>query len=141
MPKAQKEAGKKDMEVNKILIENFVSLQKVMTNLAGKFDSLSDQISRLLQLFEISARSFARKQQEPEHFDRAKELRDKEFADKVDKLLEQNKIIAKGITLIEEKVGQHSQPQPPHNIVKDYEAINNPEHQQETFRPRELPRI
>ncbi|KHO55254.1 MAG: hypothetical protein QT10_C0004G0041 [archaeon GW2011_AR19] len=38
--------------VEKILVENFVSLQKVMTNLSVKFDELSSQISKLLELFE-----------------------------------------------------------------------------------------
>ena len=38
--------------VEKILVENFVSLQKVMTNLSLKFDNLAFQISKLLELFE-----------------------------------------------------------------------------------------
>ena len=45
-------------KLNHILIENFVNLQKATTNLAVKFETLSDQISKLLQLFEISAKSF-----------------------------------------------------------------------------------
>lgn len=84
---------------NKILIENFVALQKVMTNLAGKFDSLSDNITKLLQLFELSARSFAEKQ--PGTLEK-----DKEFLDKLNMLTEQNKTIAKGLTLLEEKLRQ-----------------------------------
>jgi len=91
-------APKDVTELNKILVENFVSLQKVLTNLAGKFDSLADNISKLLQLFEISAKTFAEKQPT---FDFEK---DKEFLDKLDKLLDQNKTIAKGLTLMEEKI-------------------------------------
>lgn len=84
-------------ELNEMLIENFVSLQKVMTNLAVKFESLSDNISKLLQLFEISARSFADKP--------VVDLqKDKEFLDKINMLLDQNKTIAKGLTLMEEKM-------------------------------------
>ena len=42
---------------------NFISLQKVLTNLSGRFDELSDNMSKLLQLFEISAKTFAEKYQ------------------------------------------------------------------------------
>jgi len=82
-------------ETNKILIENFVNLQKVFTNLATKLDNLSDNITKLLQLFEISARSFAEKQELGS---------DKEFLDKLNTLMDQNKTIAKGLTLMEEKL-------------------------------------
>ena len=78
------------------LLDNFVSLQKVLTNLAIKFDSLSDQMSKLLELFEISAKSFAEKSSETDM--------DGESFDKLDTLLEQNKTIARGIMLIEEKL-------------------------------------
>jgi hypothetical protein len=85
------------IEINKALIYNFVGLQKVMTNLAGKFDSLSDNLSKLLQLFEISARSFAAKEG-------VTDSKDREFLDKIDKLLDQNKTIAKGLMLMEDKI-------------------------------------
>lgn len=85
---------------NKILIENFVKLQKVMTDFAGKFDSLSDNIAKLLQLFEITARSFAEKQPMVDL------QKDKEFLEKLNTLTEQNKTIAKGLTLMEEKLRQ-----------------------------------
>ncbi len=87
-------------EIEKMLIENFVNLQKVLTNLAVKFESLSDQISKLLQLFEISAKSFVEKHS-PESGEKEK---DREFLEKLDKLLDQNKTIAKGLTLMEEKL-------------------------------------
>ncbi len=77
-----------------VLVENFVSLQRVMTNLVIKFDNLSNQISKLLELFEISAKTLAEK-------DISKE--DKKMMEKLDNLLEQNKIIAKGIVLLNEK--------------------------------------
>lgn len=82
------------VKVDKVLIENFVSLQRVMTNLAVKFDNLSSQISKLLELFEISAKTLAEKGYSTE---------DKKIAEKLDNLLEQNKIIAKGIVLLHEK--------------------------------------
>jgi len=86
--------------LNVILIENFVSLQKAVTNLATKFDDLSDNITKLLQLFEISAKSFADKLASgvPDV------EKDREFLEKLNKLLDQNKTIAKGLTLMEEKL-------------------------------------
>jgi len=113
MPKTQKKArGKKETsesnnQLNKILIENFVNLQKVLTNLAIKFENLSENISKLLQLFEISAKSFAEKQKEmpsPLMLERKISAQNREFIEKIDKLLEQNKIIAKGLTILEEKI-------------------------------------
>ncbi len=83
-------------EFEQTLLDNFVNLQKVLTNIAVKFDTLSDQISKLLQLFEISAKSFAEKSLESEI--------DGESLDKLDTLLEQNKTIAKGIMLMEERM-------------------------------------
>lgn len=92
----------------KVLIENFVSLQKVMTNLSMKFDELSKQISKLLELFEISAKSIAGKGFDPDKIEK-----------KVDNLLEQNKIIARGLTLVHEK--------------------QNPQTTEESARPTERP--
>lgn len=84
------------LEFEQTLLDNFVNLQKVLTNIAVKFDGLSDQISKLLQLFEISAKSFAEKSSDSEI--------DGESLDKLDTLLEQNKTIAKGIMLMEERM-------------------------------------
>jgi len=83
--------------IEKKLIENMIELQKVHTDLAEKFDKLSRQLSVLLNLFEMAARSFG-----THPAIRASE-KDKDFLDKVDKLLEQNKVIAKGLTLVEER--------------------------------------
>ncbi len=85
------------IKIEKVLIENFVSLQKVMTNLAVKFDNLSGQISKLLELFEISAKTLAEKGALGE------ERTDSKVAEKLDSLLEQNKVIAKGIALLHER--------------------------------------
>lgn len=86
---------KEETDIEKILIENFVSLQKVMTNLAVKFDSLSEQISKLLELFEISAKTLAEKGYSMGE--------DKKILEKLDSLLEHNKVIAKGIALLHER--------------------------------------
>lgn len=93
-------------ETDRLLIENFVTLQKVLTNLSIKFDSLTDQISKLLGLFEISAKSFAEKQ------GTSITTEDREFLDKLDQLMEQNKLIAKGLTIISEQNVPPRQPAP-----------------------------
>ena len=100
------------------LLENLVELQKVHTHLAEKFDNLSDQIAQLLGLFEMAARSFG---EQP-----ANQVveKDKEFLEKVDKLLEQNKTIAKGLTLVEERIrermyGSPKVSQPPEKDIEE----------------------
>jgi adenylosuccinate lyase len=82
-------------ELEKMLLDNFVNLQKVLTNLSVKFDVLSSNISKLLQLFELSAKSLAQKKAG------GGIEKDEDLMNKLDSLLEQNKTIAKGLTLIE----------------------------------------
>jgi hypothetical protein len=99
--KEEKKPKKKRVSRKKLenqIVENLVELQKVHINLAEKFDKLSSELSSLLALFELAARSFAKsspvKQSE----------KDTEFLEKIDKLLDQNKTIAKGLSLMEEKI-------------------------------------
>lgn len=102
-----KSAKKKAMtkgELEEALIDNFVNMQKVLTNLTVKFDDLSKNISKMLELFEIAAKSFAEKEsKKPSDIDT-------EFIKKLDALLDQNKTISKGIMLMEEKVRQRNMP-------------------------------
>jgi len=91
-------------EIEKALIENFINMQKVLTNLSVKFEDLSNNISKLLQLFEISAKTFNEKYSG----DLTQSDVDKEFLRKLDSLLEQNKVIAKGIMLMEERIREKS---------------------------------
>lgn len=84
-------------EIEEALLNNFVSLQSVLTNLAIKFDGLSNNINKLLQLFEISAQSIANKGGNKFGIDQ-------DFLKKLDNLLDQNKTIAKGIMMMEERV-------------------------------------
>ena len=89
-----------DLGVEKVLVENFIALQRVMTNLSIKFDNLSEQISKLLQLFEISAKALAEKDFNIEKGS----INSEKIAKQMDTLLEQNKIIARGMTLINDKI-------------------------------------
>ncbi len=101
-PRKRKRAVKPNTQTNQanakveaVLIENFVSLQHVMTNIAIKMDNLSGQISRLLELFEVSAKTLAEKG--------LAGGTDMRVAAKLDSLIEQNKVLARGIALIHEK--------------------------------------
>ena len=67
-----------------------------MTNLSGKFAILSSQISKLLSLFEISAKTIAEKELGTGKSEEEKN----EIISKMETLLEQNKILAKGLTLM-----------------------------------------
>lgn len=96
---------KKSEKLEEKIIANLVELQKVHSNLAEKFDKLAEQISQLLSLFELSAKAFA--EQSNIHISE----KDKQFLEKVDKLLEQNKTIAKGLTLMEDRMRSRVQPQ------------------------------
>ena len=51
-----------DVRVEKMLIENFVSLQKVMVGLSIKFEDLSENIKKLLSTFELAAQSLSEKE-------------------------------------------------------------------------------
>jgi len=98
MPKKREEARESHHQIEEKILENLVSLQKVHADLAEKFNRLSEQISGLLSLFENAARSFA---QNPANQVSEK---DKDFLEKIDRLLDQNKTIAKGLTLMEERI-------------------------------------
>ncbi len=94
MPK-KRVSGESDSRLDDKLLENIIKLEKIHTDLVEKFDKLAKEISSLLALFELAAKSFSK--QQPGRMES-----DKEFFDKIDRLLEQNKTIAKGLTLLEE---------------------------------------
>lgn len=104
----KKTAGtyRRNPEIDKMLIDNFVSLQKVMVNLSTKFDNLTTQISKLLNLFEISAKTLAEKD-----FDAEKNNRENaRILEKIENVLEQNKTIARGLTLMHDKITEPPNP-------------------------------
>jgi len=116
-----------EKEIEKKILENLVALQKVHTSLIEKFDNLAKQISSLLFLFEATARSFA---QNPSFRDIEK---DKEFLDKIDKLLEQNKLIAKGLTLMGERLKEKVYGEYIQNKEKGEEEIKETEHMEKEY--------
>lgn len=88
-----------DKQIEHAILKNLVELQKIQTDLAEKFAHLSTEISHLLALFEVTARNFAKNAPVTDQY-----TRDKEFLEKIDKLLDQNKTLAKGLTLMEERM-------------------------------------
>ena len=129
------ESGKKisQKEMQELLIDNFVGLQKAMTNLSIKFESLSEQMRRLLEIFELSAKNFMTQNQDSSSSD------NKEVLNKIDSLLEQNKILARGLVLIEEKLKVRPEQMPQMQQVteaEEYEPSEMPRKQ-----PKPLPRI
>jgi len=92
-----------DTKVDRVLIENFVSLQRVLTNLSVKLDNVANQMSKLLDLFEISAKALAEKD-----FD--VEKNNKEILERLDTVLDQNKTLARGITLMHERIPREQPP-------------------------------
>ena len=83
----------------RVLVENFVALQKVIAELAKNFDSLSSRITKLLDLFEISAKTLAEKD-----FETGRDARfEKELNQKMDTLVEHNKLFARGLSLLHER--------------------------------------
>ena len=113
------------------IIENFVALQKLHTGLIERFDHLSKEISQLLALFETTAKTFTKNAALGEY------EKDREFLDKIDKLLDQNKTLAKGLTLMEERLRErmygipYSEPrvnynQPSQSIMENVEESMEP---------------
>ena len=114
----------KEIKVERELIENFIGLQRVMVNLSAKFDSLSSQISRLLYLFEISAKSLAKKEAEAGSVDA------KKIMEKLDNLSQQAGLIGKGLALIHEVGTENEKPMIPLNRPK-----SNPQFAPKTIQP------
>jgi len=92
-------ASKTKSQTEKILLENFVSLQKVLTHLSLKVDDLTNQISKLLELFEISAKTLAEKDVNT----KKENNNNQKIIEKMDNLLEQNRVIARGVAMMHEK--------------------------------------
>ena len=101
MPRKKKEESVhhvKERALEDKILENLIDLQKVHIDLAEKFDRLTKEISQLLTLFELAAKSFSK------HPALKVADSDKAFLDKIDRLLEQNKTIAKGLTIMEDQI-------------------------------------
>lgn len=128
MPKKKSESSSHEShKIEEAILKNLVELQKIHTDLAEKFDKLAKEISQLLSLFEVTAKNFSKNVPLGEY------EKDKEFLDKIDKLLDQNKVLAKGLTLMEERLRD-----------RVYGSTPSPQGQSEQQKPsgeRPLPRF
>ncbi len=122
----------REIKIDKALVDNFIALQKVMVNLSAKFDNLTVQISKLLELFEISAKALARKDFE-ETGSNSKNM--ERVMEKLDNLSQQAGLIGKGLVLIHETRGEGNgsgfQERPtqmtmPANPVRQMPPMNKP---------------
>lgn len=122
-----KEGASKKMsqrQMQELLIDNFVGLQKAMTNLSIKFESLSEQIRHLLEIFEVTAKNFSAT---------ATDSADKaDLIDKLNALIEQNKVLARGIVLLEDRLPKQEQQQ-----LRQAPMSN----EDQGMRPKPLPRL
>lgn len=112
--------------MQELLVKNLIELQKVHTQVIERFDKVSHQLSDLLALFEATARTFA------EHPSNQGLDKDKEFLEKIDLLLGQNKTIAKGLTLMEDHIRER---------VYGKQPEEAPENSNAPTTPRPLPRF
>lgn len=118
--------------INTMLLENFTGLQQSFINLAIKLDNLTEQTSKLLQLFELSAKSFIEKI--PNTISEIE--KDREFLDKIDKLLDQNKLVAKSLVLMEQQLRERmSSPQTQARPIRPVATIPQPQFQQPSAFP------
>jgi hypothetical protein len=101
--KIKEKLVKKSGSIEKVMLENFVEIQKVMVDLSMKLGDLTLKISSLLDLFENTARSMSKKDFEGDN---------KEITKKIDSLLEQNKTIAKGVSMMYENSPTGEQQKP-----------------------------
>ena len=83
-----------------LLIENNIALQKVVTEMAVRIKKMSLDISEMLELFKEATKVVASEKTE----EAIKKSDFDELKSKVDELSEQNKIIAKGILLLESSI-------------------------------------
>ena len=122
---------KDDAKLERALIENFIGLQKVMVNLSVKFDDLSNKISQLLELFEISAKALAEKDITIEKTARD----DTKIIQEIGNLSEQNKVIARGLTLMHNRLSGEPEQQRERQQMPFAMPPRNPPIQQPMKRP------
>jgi len=103
--------GKRTGKEDDLLLQNFVSLQKVLVDLSLKVNDLTINVSKLLKLFELSAETLVKKD-----FNIERE-NEQEILKKIDLLLEQNKLVARGFTLMHEKPVEEQIPQSRTNMA------------------------
>lgn len=121
-PKRMTKSQKEDL-----LIENFVGLQRAMTHLSIKFEGLSENLSKLLGILELSAKNYLTKEA-------PKDASSSELAKQVDYLIDQNKAIAEGLLLIDDTLRKK------HETIHEEKNPSDTFSVQEKLRSRPLPK-
>ncbi len=111
-PKAAKKTVKKpavssksiEIKLQPVLVNNFVALQRVMVNLSTKFERLNTQLSTLLNTFEMAAKTLAKKD-----FKLGQGEDSAKVVNELKELKEQNKVLAKGLTMLHEDEQEQKQ--------------------------------
>jgi len=104
--KTSKKVSLKSDKSIKLLIENTVTLQKVLTTLSMNLKGLTGEISHLLTLFKEASKTIG---EEKAVEDVVKEER-KDLVSKLDALIDQNRTIAKGLILLESTIKEKNRP-------------------------------
>ena len=102
MEKKVKQEKKKSVNFNdniRLLIENSISLQNVLTNMTISLDGLSKDVKRMVELFEDANKAFEQGKRPVEGKTEKTEM--KILQEKINSLIEQNKVMANGIILLE----------------------------------------
>jgi len=123
-------------EREELLIENFVGLQRAMINLSMKFENLSDNMSKLLNIFEVSARDYMvnKGRTTPEV--------DRDLVNRINLLLDQNKNILASVRSIEDKARKQENTKPvsaPVVVPQMSASSNVPAGMQQSYTPTTAP--
>lgn len=108
MVKEVKKEDKQKYTFN-LLIENSVTLQRILTEVAINLKVLNEKLDNLLNLFEEAAKTF--KERKPESGAR-------ELVERLDEISNQNRTIAKGVMLLEQSVRSGSEGEEPQSTLK-----------------------
>jgi len=92
--KTKKKGEKIKQETMDLLIENSITLQKTLIDLGGNINKLSKDIAEMLNLFKEASKAFTEGK-------RLASGGDLGLREKLDILIEQSRVIAKGLVLLE----------------------------------------
>jgi len=122
------EKGKKSTGAEQLIVENLVSLQKILADLSIKMNETEKKFSRLLDLFENASKSYERPRTIPGMAPAINDLKLKEISIKIDTLLDQNKEMVKALTLIESILIKQPEPAGPAGMkLSEFQAKPLPE--------------
>lgn len=89
-----------DGKAFKLMLENSIALQKVLTNLAVSLDRLSKDMEKMLDLFKEASKAMG----EEKALGEVDMDRENKLISRLDNLIEQNRTIAKGLVLLESSI-------------------------------------